>query len=119
MPEENSFLSNLLGGGNLLGEGGTIGNLLQNKIFLQGLASAGAAIGGRGSVGAALGGAAVQNIQAQNYSKLLSRILGQGGKMTLGDGKFSLTGPSSILSGDEQVAGATSTGQPNPFLLAP
>lgn len=140
MPEENSFLSSLLGGeGNPLAEGGVINNLLQNKLFLQGLAATGASIGGKGSVGAALGGVANQSITAQNYSKLLSRILGQGGKMTMDKDKFSLSGPSSILGGEEKATGSVPTSntspatnmmsgvqpnpmsgvQPNPFLLAP
>ncbi len=109
----SSLFSRLLGG---------VGDLFKNKLLLQGLAAAGSRLSGEGSVGEALNGVAMQNISAQNYSKLLSKILGEGGKMTVDKDKFNVSGPSSILSGNGKGQGQTTETtqgvQQNPFLPA-
>jgi hypothetical protein len=117
------------------------GDLFKNKLFIQMLSGLGAGIAGEGSPAAALNQMTQQNISAQNFSNLLSQVLGGGGKMTMDKDKFNVTGPmQTLLQGEEggiregmqqvaagqmglpQSTGTTATPQaqpkPNPFLIA-
>ena len=83
-------------------------SLLENKLFLQYLAGTGAAIGSGESPAAAMGGITMQNIQSQNFMKLLKQLLGPDGtKGTFDSSGISLKIPKessmfgSILGGDE------------------
>jgi hypothetical protein len=63
-------------------------DLLQNKLFLQYLAGAGQDIGSGNPIGTNVNAITQQNIQSQNYMKLLQQMLGggiPGGKLTADD----------------------------------
>lgn len=110
----------------------SLSKLFQNKLFLQALSGSGAALAGEGSVASSLDKINQQSITAQNFSKMLSGVLGGGGKMTVDKDKFNLTGPSSFLSGGTQgmrdvaagqLTGVEPTGfsgdsRPSPFRIA-
>jgi hypothetical protein len=66
----------------------SFGNVMQNQLVRQFLASAGSAVGGPGSVGEALGGMVNKDIQGQNYNALLKKMLGPDGSK----GTFDNTG---------------------------
>jgi len=126
MDQYNTLKNASMGGGT--GMMDSISKLFQNKLFLQMLSGSGAALAGEGSVAAGLDKVTQQSITAQNFSKMLSGILGGGGKMTVDKDKFNLTGPSSVLGdGIGGVGDATKTestglsgdSRPSPFRLAP
>jgi hypothetical protein len=118
----NTGVSDVSGGSSF---GSTLMNLFQNKALLQMLSALGAGMGGKGSVAAALDKVNNQLISNQNYSKMLSNMLSDGGKVTMDKDKFNLTGPSSILNSSSQSggsnvsAGDSRASMPNPFLQAP
>ena len=105
-----------------------VNSLLQNKLFLQYLSGAGSAIASGQPVGPALNSITQQNIAAQNYAKLLQRMLGgdvpKGGKVVHSDKDTTIVLPKSELSTDQQGASVSaqpsnavvpSGGTPNPF----
>ena len=79
-------------------ESGGLGALLQNKLFLQYLSGIGADISAGGSGIAGANAITQQNIQAQNYMKLLKEILAGGGKLNVGEEKASLLIPKGSLT---------------------
>lgn len=113
-----------------------LSDLFQNKLFLQYLASAGGAISAGQPVGPALNQVTQQSITAQNFSKLLAKVLGEGGKATINKEKTKIDMPTSLLgslsggtAGMREAAAGQLTGiqsiepvggtrQPNPFQLA-
>ena len=78
-------------------------NLLQNKMFLQYLAAAGQDIGSGNAIGTNVNQATQQNISAQNYMKILQKMLGgqvpEGGKMVTDSKGMKLDIPHTALSG--------------------
>jgi len=52
-----------------------LNNLMQNKLLLQYLSSAGGAISAGEPIGPALNDVTQQNIKAQNFNKLLARLM--------------------------------------------
>ncbi len=107
--------------------GGGINDLFQNKLFLQMLAAAGQDIGSGNAIGTNVNATTNQAITAQNFSKMLSQVLGQGGKATIDKKQTKINMPTSMLGdlgGGTQPAGFQSTiptggtKQPNPFQLA-
>ena len=99
------------GGG---GEGGLTG-LLQNKLFLQYLAGAGSDISAGRPIGNTVNAITQQNISAQNYMKVLQKMLGgqmpEGGKLTMDTKGMKLDVPQSALSGGSFL-GDNPLGQP-------
>lgn len=88
------------GGG---GWGATLGNLFQNKLFLQYLSGAGAAMQQGEPIGPTLNKTTQQNIGSQNYMNLLKKMLGgeipTGGKMTMDEKGLKLEAPKEALGG--------------------
>jgi len=99
---------------------GMLGNLLQNKLFLQMLSSAGADLS-QGTGGTNLNAAVQGNIASQNFSKLLKTLLGSDGtKATFSNTGMNLTIPKetemfkSLLSGQDPFSGVTGPPQASP-----
>jgi len=82
----------------MAGESGGLDALLQNKLFLQYLSGIGADISAGGTGIAGANAITQQNIQAQNYMKLLKEILAGGGKLNVGEKKASLLIPKGSLA---------------------
>ena len=84
-----------------------LGNLLQNKLFLQYLSGAGADISAGRGLGPNINAITQQNIQAQNFMKMLQYMLGTGGKASMDSTGMKLSIPqtsdlfSSFLGGKE------------------
>jgi hypothetical protein len=102
-----NFLSSLFGGGNTSGDvsggGGGLGDLFQNKLFLQYLAGAGQDIGSGNPLGTNVNAVTNQNIQTQNFAGLLQHMLGggvPGGKVVADDKGVKFDVPKSALSQD-------------------
>ena len=96
----------------MAGESGGLDALLQNKLFLQYLSGVGADISAGGTGAAAANAITQQNIQAQNYMKLLKEILAGGGKLNVGEEKASLLIPKGSLAewlGKGSMLGNTKT----------
>lgn len=111
-------------------------NLLQNKLFLQYLAGAGADISAGNPLMTNVNAITQQNIQSQNFMKLLQNMLGgeipEGGKMTMDSKGMKMDIPSSALKGDSTgtsyiqqggsfvpntgIAGTAELNRLNPFL---
>lgn len=75
--------------------------LSQNKLLLQYLAGAGADISAGNPIGGNVNAVTQQNIQAQNFAKLLQRMLGgnvpEGGKITMDTKGMKMDIPQSAL----------------------
>ncbi len=119
-----------------------ISNLFQNKLFLQFLSNAGAAMSEGKPIGPALNQVTQQNISAQNFSQMLTKILGGGGKFSMDQKGMKMDIPQSALgeitkpsegtgitnamnrAGAQQLTGISSMtpmgggSLPNPFRLA-
>ena len=85
-----------------------VGNILNNKLFLQYLSAAGADISAEKGLGPNVNAVTQQNIQAQNMMKLMKQFLGpDGSKATFSKDGVKINIPqdppimSSFLSGDE------------------
>jgi hypothetical protein len=113
------------GGGEAGGMGG-LANLLQNKLFLQYLSSAGGALSKGDPAGGALDAVTQQNISSQNFAKLLAKMLSgnvpEGGAVKMTDKGLSLNVPQSMLSQSGFSGLGAGSGKdgggstPNPFL---
>jgi len=83
-------------------ETNALSDLFQNKLFLQYLSGAGAAIGSGKNIAEGLNPITQQNISSQNYMKLLKKMLEgnipDGGKMTMDKDGLSMKIPSSALN---------------------
>ena len=80
--------------------GGGLESLLQNKLFLQYLSAAGSDLSTTGQLGAGVAGVTSQNIQSQNFMKLLQQMLGgqvPGGKLSADDKGIKFDVPKSAL----------------------
>ena len=80
-------------------------NLLENRLLMQYLSAAGQDIGAGKPIGTNVDVVTQQNIRAQSYVELLSKMLSGGAKMTLDKENISIKGPMAMLQGDESVAG--------------
>uniref|UniRef100_A0A6H1ZU39 Uncharacterized protein n=1 Tax=viral metagenome TaxID=1070528 RepID=A0A6H1ZU39_9ZZZZ len=81
-----------------------INNLLSNKLLLQYLSGAGAAISAGQPAAPALNQVTQQNISTQNFAKLLAQVMGgkkvpEGTKMSIDHKGFKFEGPRNILGG--------------------
>ena len=113
-----------------------LSNLMQNKLFLQYLTGASADIGSGNPIGQNVNAITQQAITAQNFSKLLSEVLGKGGKAVIDKDNTKLDMPTSLLgnlsggtagmrealtgqlTGIQSIEPIGGTRQPNPFPLA-
>ena len=113
-----------------------LNNLTQNKLFLQYLAGAGADIGAGNPIGQNVNAITQQAIASQNFSKLLSEVLGKGGKAVIDKDNTKLDMPTSLLgnlsggtdamrkalvgqlTGIQSIEPIEDARQPNPFLQA-
>lgn len=107
------------GGGFMSG----LGNLLQNKLFLQYLSAAGQDIGSGNAIGTNVNAVTQQNISAQNYMKLLKRMLAgdipTDGKLEMDADGMKLKVPKSALNTGVETpfgasAGTSSMPSPSP-----
>ena len=112
-----------------MAEANAMGNLFQNKLFLQYLAGAGQDIGSGNAVGTNVNKITQQNISSQNYMKMLQKMLGKGLEFKSdAEGKATMSGDLSKMMelgdvGGEVNAGIggmgastpQSTGAPNPL----
>ena len=83
-------------------------NLLQNRMFLQFLSAGGQDIAAGEPIGKRVGEATQQNIQAQSFAGLLSKILAGGGDFKLDKDKFTLSGAPNILGESSETVGGPS-----------
>jgi len=81
--------------------------LFNNPLFLQYLSGAGGAISQGQPIGPTLNDITQQNISSQSYMKLLQKLLGGGGKMTLDKDTMNIKAPVSALQ-ETQDQGQTS-----------
>lgn len=103
---------------------------MENKLFLQYLSGAGAAIGGEGSFAAGLDQITQQNIAAQNYQKMVGKqrtaaktrhqeyismmkeLLGGGAKINMDKDNVSIKAPSALFGGEEGMSSMIGGGTP-------
>ena len=101
-----NILANLLSGagaagtagGDITGSGGG-DSIWNNKLFLQYLNAAGQDILAGEPIGKNVGAVTNQNIQSQNFMKMLSRMVGGGGKATIDKEGMSLKLPTETMKG--------------------
>ena len=78
------------------------GNPFENKLLLQYMSGAGAAMSAGEPIGPALNQITQQNISTQNFMKMLQKMMGgeipQGGKITMDEKGMSMNIPKSALS---------------------
>lgn len=75
--------------------------LMDNKLLLYYLAGAGGAIGGEGSVAQALGGITQQQIQTENFQKLLKTLLAGGSKVAMDKEGLTIKAPAAAFRDTE------------------
>jgi len=100
-----NILANLLSGagaagtagGDITGSGGG-DSIWNNKLFLQYLNAAGQDILAGEPIGKNVGAATSQNIQSQNFAKMLSKMLGGGGKVSFDKDGLSLKAPTEAIN---------------------
>lgn len=99
-----NLLANFLSGAGAAGTAGgdvTGGGegLLNNKLFLQYLSAAGQDILAGEPIGKNVNAVTQQNIQSQNFMKILSKMLGSGGKATIDKDGLSFKAPTETIKG--------------------
>lgn len=103
-------------------------NPLENQMLLYYLSGIGGALGGEGSVASAIGGITQQQIQTQNFQKLLKTLLAGGGKFSMDKEGVNLKAPTSAFrdtdlaipgADDSLSSGGFSTGIPYKGMMKP
>ena len=84
-----------------------LGSLLENKLFLQYLAGAGADISAGNPIGQNVNAITQQNIQSQNFAKMLAKMMGKGIDFKSDEkGLVTIKGePGNVLGGDGSELG--------------
>lgn len=103
---------------------------MENKLFLQYLSGAGAAMGGEGSFAAGLNKITQQNIATQNYAQMVGKqqtaakkrhqeymsmmkeLLGGGAKINMDKDNVSIKAPSALFGGEGGMSSLISGGAP-------
>lgn len=84
-----------------------LSNLATNSLLLQYISAAGQDVQNKGPLGANVNQVTQQNIAAQNYAKLLKKMLENGGKVSVDKDKVSINYPTNAADGSLNPLGSS------------